>query len=359
MTIYISNKGVFALRTFIVDEKGGLSFGEAPVPGYGEYQALVKMISCGVCGTDSKLLHGKFKGFTYEKDYPLMLGHEGVGRVVEVGPKVTGFKAGDAVLLPFVDAVGDLKSGWGAFSEYGVVNDAKALERDGFAPGHPLFPDCAYAQTVVPPDIDPVDAVMIITLREVLSSIKTFGIGPNNSVAIFGCGPVGTTFIRFMNILGAHPVIAFDIDEGKLDIALRNGASYAFNSRTDDVVARVREICPDGVDFSIDAAGFPPLINQGMEIIKDRGRICCYGVPAVNSANIDWGKAPYNWNLCFQQMPRKREEGEAYSQVLAWLRSGVIKLKDFISDYAAFDELIDVFEHVQKRQIALKCVIRF
>jgi D-arabinose 1-dehydrogenase-like Zn-dependent alcohol dehydrogenase len=66
---------VFVLKTLVVDEKGRLSFGEAPMPEYGEYQALVKMISCGVCGTDIKLLHGKFKGYAFESDYPLMLGH--------------------------------------------------------------------------------------------------------------------------------------------------------------------------------------------------------------------------------------------------------------------------------------------
>lgn len=347
------------MRTLIVDERGNLSIGEVPVPGYGDYQALVKMISCGVCGTDVKVIHGKFKGLVYEKDYPLMLGHEGVGRVVEVGAKVSGFKIGDAVLLPYVDAIGDLKSGWGAFSEYGVVNDAVALERDGYATGSPLFPECAYAQTVVPPDIDPVDAAMIVTLREVLSSIKTFGISPNDSAAVFGCGPVGVTFIKLMSLLGVDPIIAFDINDAKMEIAMRNGASRAFNVDSVDAVALVREMCPGGVDFSIDAAGHPPLINKSMEIVKDRGKICCYGVPADNAAPVDWSKAPYNWTLCFQQMPRKKEEGEANGQVLALLRSGVIRLRDFISDYADFDDVADVFARAEKRQIALKCVVKF
>ena len=347
------------MRTLIVDQRGNMSIGEAPIPEYGEYQALVKMISGGVCGTDVKIIHGAFKGMTFENDYPLMLGHEGVGRVVEVGAKVTGFKIGDAVLLPFVNPVGNLKSGWGAFSEYGIVNDAVALESGGYRVGSPLFPDCAYAQTVVPPDIDPVDAVMIITLREVLSSIKTFGITPNSSVVIYGCGPVGMTFIRCLNILGAYPIIAFDVDERKLDIAGKNGATYAFNNSREDAVSRAREICPDGVDFALDAVGHPPLINQSMELIKDRGKICFYGVPAENSALVDWSRSSYNWSLCFQQMPRKIEEGEATNQVLAWLRAGVITLGEFISDYANFDDIIDVFGRVEKRQIALKCVIKF
>lgn len=348
------------IKTLIVDEKGALSIGEAPMPEYGDYQALVKTISCGVCnGTDAKLIHGTFKGFAYENDYPLMLGHEGVGRVVETGAKVTGYKPGDIVLLPFVEPAGGLGSGWGAFSEYGVVNDAEALVKDGLALGNPQFPECAYAQTVVPPEIDPVDAAMIITLREVLGSIKTFGIGANNSVAIFGCGPVGMTFIRFMSLLGAYPIIAFDIDDKKLETAKAGGATYAFNSKSCDAVKSIREIVPGGVDFVLDAVGILDLINQGMKLIRDRGKICCYGIAPKCSMELDWSGAPYNWSLCFQQMPSKKEEGEAYHQVLAWLKSGVIKLKDYISDYVEFKDILHAFERLENRDIALKCIVRY
>lgn len=348
------------MKTLVVNKKGNLSIAEVPIPAYGEYQALVKTISCGVCnGTDSKLVHGQFKGFTYDRDYPLMLGHEGVGRVVEVGAKVTGYKIGDAVLLPFVDPVDGYASGWGAYSEYGVVNDAEAMARDGFAIGTASFPECACGQNIVPPDIDPVDAAMIITLREVLSSIKTFGMDANQSVAIFGCGPVGMTFIRFMSLLGVHPIIAFDIDERKLETALKNGATCAYNSKTTDIVAKVREICPDGVDYVLDAVGMLSLINQAMELIRDRGKICCYGISPTCSMNLDWSKAPYNWNLCFQQMPSKKEEGDAHNQILAWLRSGAIQLKDYISDYVPFKDVVQAFEKLQNREIALKCIIRY
>ena len=91
------------MKTLIVDENGSLSVREIPIPHYNDNQALVKTVSCGICnGTDAKLIHRKFKGVGIE-DYPLMLGHEGVGEVVAVGKNVTGYKVGDIVLLPFVD----------------------------------------------------------------------------------------------------------------------------------------------------------------------------------------------------------------------------------------------------------------
>lgn len=340
------------MRTLIVDENGTLFVKEIPKPVYGDNQALVKMISCGICnGTDAKLIHRTFKGIG-ASEYPLMLGHEGVGRVVETGKNVTGYKVGDIVLLPFVDAdeaqYGKLGSAWGAYGEYGVVTDR-------YAGGE--VPECAYAQTIVPEDIDPVDAAMIVTLREVLSSIKRFGIKENNSVAVFGCGPVGLTFIRFMSILGVHPIIAFDIVDEKVSEALEKGADYAFNSKNCDPEEEIRKICREGVEFVLDAVGILSLINQAMGVICDQGKICCYGIAPECHMDIDWTKAPYNWQLQFQQFPSKAEEGEANAQILSWIRSGIIDLKDYISDYFDFEDILEAFERLEERKISKKGII--
>ena len=77
------------MRTFVVGKDGSMSLEEVNKPKYDEHQALVKTIACAMCGTDVKLLHRTFKGFP-ESVYPIMLGHEGVGEVVEVGAKVKG-----------------------------------------------------------------------------------------------------------------------------------------------------------------------------------------------------------------------------------------------------------------------------
>ena len=348
------------MKTLIVDSKGALSIGETSIPVIGEYQALVKMTACGMCnGTDTKLIHGDFKGFSYDRDYPMMLGHEGVGRVVETGAKVTGFKVGDVVLLPFTNPVPGLNSAWGGYSEYGIVHDKEALTEAGFAVGSEMFPDCALAQSIVPPDIDPIDAVLMITFREVLSSVLTFGIGANDSVVVFGCGPVGLAFIRIMSLLGAHPIIAFDIDDNKLDAAITHGATAAYNNNKAEVTNCVHTICPGGADFIVDAVGVLDLINQSFGLIRDRGTICCYGISAKQAMPLDWSDASYNWNICFQQMPRKNEEGNAHAQVLAWLRTGAIDLKDFISEYVEFKDIVGAFKRLEKGEIKLKCVITY
>ena len=77
------------MKSYVVYKDHTCGFEEMPMPKYGEYDALVKLESCGVCtGTDTKIIHGKFKSID---TYPVVLGHEGVGRVVPVqrrGPQV-------------------------------------------------------------------------------------------------------------------------------------------------------------------------------------------------------------------------------------------------------------------------------
>lgn len=344
------------MKTLVVTETGKLEIREIPIPVIDDRQALVKMVCCGICnGTDAKLIHRSFKGFP-EEAYPLMLGHEAVGRVVETGSAVTKYKKGDIVLLPFADAdrkrYGELHSGWGGYSEYGVIHDEGAYP-EGEAP------ECAYAQTIVPEYIDPVDSTMIITLREVLSSIKRFGIKEGDRVAVFGCGPVGLTFIRFLKLLGVKELIAFDVVEEKLEEALKKGADHVFNSSVCDVKKEVRGICPEGVDYVLDAVGITAIINQGMGLIRDGGKICCYGISPKSSAEIDWSDAPYNWTLQFQQFPSKTEEGACTEQIYGWLKDGTIDLKDYISDYFPFSEVLTAFEKLEKRQISKKGIIVF
>lgn len=345
------------MKTFIVNADGSTEIREVPRPRINSKQALVKMIANGMCGTDVKLLHQAFKGFP-KSVYPVMLGHEGVGEVVEVGADVRGFKVGDKVILPFVDADEELYPGigsaWGTMGEYGVVWDKDAVYGDGEE-----IPDCAYAQKVLDPSIDPVDAVMIVTFREVLSCIRFFGIQPHESIVVFGAGPVGQSYIKFLSLLGVKDIIAVDIVPEKLQIAKEKGATAVYNSKEVDLAEAIRRDFPEGVDYALDAAGFLTVITQALPLLKDRGKVLCYGVPPKEELTIDFSKASYNWQVVYQQMPRKKEEGEAHEQVMKWIKEGKLVLKDFISDYYKYEDSVQAFDDLVNRKIEKKGIIVF
>lgn len=346
------------MRALTVDGSGVLSFQEFPVPEYGACQALVKLRSCGVCnGTDTKLIHRTFKNFS---SYPAILGHEGVGEVVAVGEKVTSFHPGDLVLLPFLEKpVNGYTPGWGAYSEYAVVGDAAAYVANGMGPGTPDWSEGYLAQTVIRSEdrVDAVGAAMIVTFREVLSAIRRFGFRPNESVLIFGAGPVGLCFTRFCKLLGMGTVMTTDISDEKAAVAKAMGADFAFNSQTCDVGAEVHRIFPEGVDNVVDAVGINALLNQAMELIRYNGRICGYGISPKLGMELDWSRAPYNWSLNFVQWPSKKEEGEAHAQIMAWINAGVLNPMDFISHTFPFDRALDAFALVERREPGTKKIV--
>lgn len=346
------------MRGLAVDKNGKLSVPELSMPTYGDCQALVKTLSCGVCsGTDGKLIHGTFKNMN---EYPMLLGHEGVGRVVEVGKRVTKYKVGDIVLLPFLYGPQDgFFSGWGAYSEYAVVGDETAFARNGQGIGTPAYDEGCWAQTVIHPDdpVDPADAAMIITFREVLSAMKRFGFKENENLVVFGAGPVGLCFIRFAKLLGMGPVVAVDIFDEKTAEAARLGADIVINSQKQDVEAEIRRLFPNGADNIVDAVGINALLNQAMNLVKYNGKICGYGISAELSMPLNWSGGPYNWTLQFVQFPSKYEEYQAHSQIMAWIKAGALAPSDFISDIIPFDRITEAFALSEKRLSGTKKIV--
>ena len=345
------------MKSIAVMSPNHLDVVDVPMPKLQPCSALVKTIAAGICGSDAKIIHGTFKDI---HDYPCLLGHEAVGRVVEVDPLCTAFKPGDLVLLPYhmSDLPEGMSSFWGGFSEYGLVYDYEAMIRNGMGPGTPNWFDFYYVMRKLPEGFDPVDAVMLITLREVFAACKHFGFEANQSVVIFGAGPVGLAFVKFAKMLGMKVVCA-DILEEKREEALKQGADYFFNSKEVDIVKAVREIYPEGVDFVLDAVGINALINTGMELIKDNGKIKVYGVSPKLDMQLDWSKAPYNWDLELFQFPIKFNEGAVTDQLVNWIQSGVINPKDYVSHVFDFENWREGFEIMEKRLPSKKMVIRF
>lgn len=333
------------MRGLVTDGQGGLHVREMETPAYGDRQALVRMISCGICnGTDTKLIQGHFKNFD---TYPAVLGHEGYGEIIATGNRVESLRVGDRVLLPFLEGEpAPYHSGWGAFAEYAVVGDAKAYRAAGLP-----FPESYLAQTPISPasGVDDVTAPMIITFREVLAAIRRFDLRPGHRIAVFGLGPVGLSFVRMAKLLGIQTVIAVDILPAKLEAARRMGADAAINSTECDLKAEILRLAPGGVDRVIDAVGINALINQAMGLIRDHGRICCYGISAQLHMALDWSAAPYNWALDFVQWPSKREEGEAHAQVMQWIAAGDLVAADFISHVFTFDQILAAFAQALSR----------
>jgi len=330
------------MKGLVVYRDGKMKVENLPKPVIGDYQALVENLSCGICnGTDFKLIHATFKGFD---TYPAVLGHESVGRVVEVGKKVTSFNPGDLVLRSILEKVEDeaYASGWGSFAEYGVIGDIQAMKADG----RDDYYDIYLAQQIVPAHFDPHQAVMLITLKEVLSGLQRFGVGEGNSVLIHGAGPVGLSMVRFAKLRGAAPVVVSEPNGERRARAQKLGADIVIDPTAEDLISRAKEIEADGFDFVIDAVGINRLMTDSLKIVKFNGTVGVYGIAADTSAEIDWADAPYNWAIHFVQWPTFEDEAAVHDEVIRLVDSGEIDLADFVTDVVpgleAFQQGFDI-----------------
>ncbi|AQS57148.1 zinc-dependent alcohol dehydrogenase [Novibacillus thermophilus] len=342
------------MKALVVTEEGRLTVEEIDRPEISERQALVKTVSCGICGTDATIIRQAFKGFK-PSHYPLVLGHEGVGEVVEVGAAVKSFKQRPrhpSVRPQSVEGRPTPARRMGAFSEYGIVDDAAA-----YSPGE--APEAAAAQQKLPRFIDKHEAPVLVTLREVLSTIRYFGIRPGESVVVYGSGPVAMTFVKLLRLLGVDEVTAVVRSAKKAELMKEFGAAACIVSTEEDVKKQIRSHYPNGVAYVLDAVGSESIINEGISLLRDRGEILCYGVPKVNHMELDWTDAPYNWKLNFQQMPYKEEEAACHEQVLEWVADGKLVLSDFISKMVGFESVLDAFQEYLDGKTMKKVIITF
>jgi len=352
------------MKSLAVTKDHKLKVVEIPYPKLWDDCVITKTLSCGVCnGTDSKIAHGQFKGVD---NYPVLLGHEAMGKVIEVGKNVKQWKIGDVVTLPFLEMDPDgtyqgtaYRSAWSAYSEYTVARDWEAMSALGKGPGTPAFAgmEYLYTQKILPGDIDPVYGAMVCVFREVLAASRHFGVTFNQDIVVFGLGSVGMTFVKMAKLLGARTVIAVGNKEIQREVAMNVSADHYINMREVDVVEAVRDILPEGADMVIDAVGVNEITNTSMSIIKDAGKIGVYGIAAQLGMDLSWAKAPYNWILDFFQFPQKAEEANAHDQIISWIRMNLLDPKEFVSHVIPFENILDAFDMIEQKDPTRKKIV--
>lgn len=321
------------------------------LPEIDDYEVITKTIACGICnGTDLKLIEGNLRGFC---QYPAILGHESVGEVIQVGSKVRNFKLGDRVLRTILKETKEYHSLWGSFAEYGYANDYMARIEDGI-----ISDEGTCTQQVIPQEIDPVDAAMIITLKEICSALHRLGLEKGMNVVVVGCGPVGISMAILAKLMGAEKVVLSGHHLERLEIGKKNGVDVIVDSKKEDLVEKVREHMQSEVDLFIDCVGKTSIIDQGMQVTKETGKIGLYGIGMHTGDIIDWDKAPYNFQIHSVQWPIPREEKAVHEEVISYIINGQLDLKDFVTHSLPVKEYEKGIELVRSRQ-GLKVVLKF
>ncbi|OHD67569.1 MAG: hypothetical protein A2177_12400 [Spirochaetes bacterium RBG_13_68_11] len=320
------------MLSIAVVEPGRVEAVDIPIPSPGPYEALVKTEAAYICNaTDRKLVAGHFPGIDRDR-YPLLLGHESVGVVSEVGAKVRSFTRGDRVIggLLLKPTSTAYSSGWGGNSEYVIAVDHAAMAADGVADEAHGWVEVAQVMKKVPTDIPVEAAGLLCTWREVYAGFGDFQLKKGMDILVFGAGPVGLSFCRMARALGLRWIGAVDPLPKKREKAVALGADEAFEPDAPALTGLVqRRGAP--LDAVIDAVGSERIINAGLPLIRMAGSVCVYGVVGSPTITVAKDRGPYNFNLFVHQWPTRTAEADAQDPLVEWIRAGSLRYQDFLT----------------------------
>ena len=324
-------KGLFVL------EPNRLGFLDLPEPALQPFDALVQVEACAICNsTDWKVIEGEF----VRGSFPILLGHESVGRVIQVGTGVRSFKVGDRVLRSTLrDEQVPLPGGrscWGGFVERAIVTDRWAEQGAAYN----AFP---HPQQIVPPGIPPDQATALITLKETLNCLESTGLQAGQSLAIIGTGPVAQALTCFARLSGISPLVVFGRQPAWADVFIRLGADgYAcgddFPPAAQAVMAR------GGFDRAIEAVGGRSALTRCLQVTSPHGRVNLYGIAPESE--------PY---LAAEEADRRVfranvAEAEVHDKLLEWIAQGKIHLEDWISHVMPWSDFQTGFKMVRSKK---------
>jgi len=246
--------------------------------------AIVKIAKTTICGTDLHILKG---------DVPTcqpgrILGHEGVGIVDKVGPAVTVFKPGDHVLISCVSACG--KCHYCRKQMYSHCATGGWILGNSIDGTQAEYVRTPFADTSLYPIPEGADEEALVMLSDILPTGFECGVlngkvQPGSTVAIVGAGPVGLAALLTAQFFSPAEIIMIDLDDNRLEMAKRFGATACVNSADGDAAVMVMKMTGErGVDTAIEAVGIPATFELCEKIVAPGGTIANIGVHGTKVA---------------------------------------------------------------------------
>jgi alcohol dehydrogenase len=240
--------------------------------------AIVRIMKTTICGTDLHIL----KGDVPSCDPGRVLGHEGVGVIDQVGPAVTAFKVGDRVLISCITACG--KCVYCRKLMYSHCTTGGWILGNRIDGTQAEFVRIPYADMSLYHIPDGADDEALVMLSDILPTGFECGVlngkvQPGNTVAIVGAGPVGLAALLTAQFYSPAEIIMVDLDDNRLDVATRFGATSTVNSGDGKAAAAIMQMTGGrGVDTAIEAVGIPATFELCENIVAPGGTIANIGV---------------------------------------------------------------------------------
>lgn len=257
-------------------------------------EILLKTVACGVCHTDAKARDGYGS-----VEFPLVLGHEGAGTIVEVGPRVRGLAPGDHVLLvsDYCGRCERCRAGQTAYCDEGAVRTFGATRPDGSTRARrgdepvraSFFGQSAFATYALASEQNalkvneglPLELFAATTCGMVTGAgavLDVLPVGPGRSLAVFGTGTVGLAATMAARAAGASVIVAVDRRRSRLELALALGATHAIDpTASPNVASSLRAITGRGCNVVLDTTGDGHLQRSAVDALSALGHLGIVG----------------------------------------------------------------------------------
>jgi L-iditol 2-dehydrogenase len=355
------------MRAWVLGDPEEVSLIEKPMPQPGRAEVLVRVDAVAICATDLEILtYGTPAliegGPPFNKNYTP--GHEYMGTVAALGPGVDEFAVGDRVTVEIHAGCGQCKrcrmGMYTSCHNYGLNygDHDKGHRANGFTT------DGGFAEYAVnnintlirvPDEMTDEEATLVVTAGTSMYGLTELGgLVAGESVVVIGPGPIGLLAVAVAKALGAAPVILVGTRESRNEIGRKLGADHVIDARSEDVVARVKELTGKGADYVVDCAGNETTVNQAVAMTNRGGKICLAAFPK-NAVEFNLGALAVN-NIYLYGI---RGEGRsATHRAMAFMEAGAFDASLIHTHTFPMDELPTALKYARERiDDAIKVVV--
>jgi alcohol dehydrogenase len=270
------------MRAAVFKAPGDIHVEDVPRPRPQPGEALIRVSLTTICGTDVHILKGE-----YPVQPGLIVGHEPVGVIAELGPGVTGYAIGERVLVGAITPCGQCHACLGGkLSQCGHGSGYEAI--GGWRFGNTIngaqadYLVVPYAQANLAKVPEALTDEQVVLLADIASTgfsgAESAGVRIGDSVVVFAQGPIGLCATAGAKLMGAALVIGVDGDPSRQSMALRMGADIVLDPAAIDVVAEVKRVTNGGADVAIEALGLPETFESALRSIRPGGTLSSLGV---------------------------------------------------------------------------------
>jgi threonine dehydrogenase-like Zn-dependent dehydrogenase len=317
------------MKAAVFKEPGCIEFQDLPIPEPSFGEVRIKVLGCGVCGTDAHIYSGQI----HNAEPPVVLGHEIYGQVDKVGGGVEGFNSGDRVVVdPFIFCGNceNCRRGQHRFCE---KESFIGYQRQGGFAQYTTVPSVNIYN--IDKDIDVRDAVLVETLSTVLAGLSNLKPDAGRSFLLLGAGTVGLIWNMLLKRSLPVMLVQTELVSMRLKKAEALGADLVLCPREVGLEREVRGLCTNGVDYLIDATGSTAGIEEALPLLKRGGTFLSFGICPEEerlSLSLNWFYHRQARFLTSRRPPREMQRAielmEHRRLALADLVTGIYPLEE-------------------------------